>query len=430
MRSPHVGRQRPPSAPPSGPRLRLVGEARAQYVPTVRWTSFLVFFGVLAALDLIVHRYLYVRLFRTPAWSPGTQRLGAIALTALGLFVLVAFATVRELPRSVGSVMAFVAYIWMGAVFYLLLTTLGFELVRLAGFVAAQAAEWWPSLSPPPAPDRRLFLARAAAQTSGIIATGVTAQAIRSARGEIMERTVEVKLERLPRQLSGLTIVQLSDVHIGPTIGQKFIDSIVAKTEALRPDLVAITGDLVDGSVEMLRPHAAPLGRIDARFGKYFCTGNHEYYSGAAPWIAELDRLGFQTLADRRVTIGDRGASIDLAGVNDPTAIRFGLSPADGFQKIAKDRDEERELVLLAHQPRSIEQADALGAGLQLSGHTHGGQLWPFTHLVSLVHPYVAGLHRHSERTQIYVSRGTGYWGPPMRIGAPAEITKIVLVPA
>jgi len=236
-----------------------------------------------------------------------------------------------------------------------------------------------------------------------------------------------VKLQRLPPQLSGLTLVQLSDVHVGPTIGKSFIKTIVGRCNEERPDAVVITGDLVDGSVAQLREHVAPLANLKSRYGTFFVTGNHEYYSGAEAWEAELRRLGIRVLRNERVVLGDVGASIDLAGVDDHTAGRMLPHHGPDASKIITGRDVERELVLLAHQPKEIELAQQMGAGLQLSGHTHGGQLWPFTGLVRLAQPYISGLYEHDEQTQIYVSRGTGYWGPPMRLMAPAEITKIVL---
>ncbi len=227
--------------------------------------------------------------------------------------------------------------------------------------------------------------------------------------------------------MNGLTLVQLTDVHVGPTIGRAFIETIVAHTNALHPDVIAITGDLVDGSVAELADAVAPLGQLRARHGVYFVTGNHEYFSGATPWIAELTRLGIRCLRNERVSIGDGAASFELAGVDDHSGARSGEDGhGEDLPRALANLDPEREVVLMAHQPRSVFAASRFGVGLQISGHTHGGQLWPFSYLVRLQQPFLAGLHRHGD-TQIYVSRGTGYWGPPMRLGAPAEITQFVL---
>jgi predicted MPP superfamily phosphohydrolase len=250
---------------------------------------------------------------------------------------------------------------------------------------------------------------------------------MRSALGPVAVRRVPVTLSRLPRELDGTTLVQLTDIHLGPTIGRAFIEEIVARTNALNPDIIAITGDLVDGSVADLADAVAPLRALRARHGVFFVTGNHEYFSGAGPWISELSRLGIRCLRNERVSIGQGPASFELAGVDDRSGGRFGeAGHGEDLQKALAGVDPSRELVLLAHQPKSIFQAARFGVGLQVSGHTHGGQIWPFNFIVRLQQPFVAGLHRHGG-AQIYVSRGTGYWGPPMRFGAPAEITQLVL---
>ncbi|HSS38874.1 MAG TPA: metallophosphoesterase [Polyangia bacterium] len=231
----------------------------------------------------------------------------------------------------------------------------------------------------------------------------------------------------MPAALHGFSIVQLTDIHVGPTIGRRFVEDVVARTNALEPDLVAITGDLVDGHVHDLAESIAPLAQLRARHGVFFVTGNHEYFSGAEAWVNELTRMGIRVLQNERVVIGNAGASFDLAGVDDRSAVHYGgLAPQEAVARALSGRDSSRELVLLAHQPRSALDAESFGVGLQLSGHTHGGQIWPFGLIVRLQQPFTAGLHRHRD-AQVYVSRGTGYWGPPMRLAAPSEITHVRL---
>jgi predicted MPP superfamily phosphohydrolase len=276
-------------------------------------------------------------------------------------------------------------------------------------------------------PARRLYLRRVLGGAAAAVAGGLAVIATRSALAKVAVRELEVRLRRLPARLDGLKLVQLTDLHVGgATLGRAFIEELVARTNALEPDLIALTGDLVDGSVEELGEAVAPLKELKARHGVFFVTGNHEYYSGADAWIAELRRLGLRVLRNERVVIGDGEHSFDLAGVDDFHSA--GLVPGHGadLSRALAGRDPSRELVLLAHQPRAVHEAARHGVGLQLSGHTHGGQIWPFNLLVRLQQPYVAGLVREGA-TQLYVSRGTGYWGPPMRLGAPAEITHIVL---
>jgi hypothetical protein len=251
---------------------------------------------------------------------------------------------------------------------------------------------------------------------------------LRAARGPVAVRRVEVALARLPRVHDGLRIVQVSDIHVGSTIGGAFVADVVRRANALGPDLVAITGDVVDGTVAELAEAVAPLGELRARHGVYFVTGNHEYFSGAEAWMTELGRLGIRVLRNERVSIGTGGVDgFDLAGVDDRSAERYGGLPHDeALARALGGRDPAREVVLLAHQPASFAGAARHGVGLQLSGHTHGGQIWPFGFIVRLSQPFLAGLHRQGA-SQIYVSRGTGYWGPPMRLGAPAEITELIL---
>ena len=239
---------------------------------------------------------------------------------------------------------------------------------------------------------------------------------------------VDVPIAHLPKALEGFRIVQLSDIHVGPTIKQPYLQAIVDAVNALDADAVAITGDLVDGSVSQLAAHTAPLARLRARHGAYFVTGNHEYYANAHEWIPELRRLGLKVLLNEHVSIERDGAALVLAGVTDYTAHHFDPKHrSDPNAALAGAPDNAAVRVLLAHQPRSAEAAEQAGFDLQLSGHTHGGQFVPWNLFVPLQQPYVAGLNR-LRKMWIYTSRGTGYWGPPKRLGAPAEITCLRLV--
>jgi predicted MPP superfamily phosphohydrolase len=316
--------------------------------------------------------------------------------------------------------------------FYVLLALVlwdGARLVRFAGRRLRAATEREaPAVQPHlPTQTRRVFVARGAAAGACVAAAGVAALGTRSALYEITTPEVAIGLARFPRELDGYQIALLSDVHIGPTLDGRFLRSVVEQTNAMRPDLIAIVGDLVDGSVAGIGSQVAELARLRARHGVYFVTGNHEYYSGADEWVAFLRRLGIQVLMNERVVLGDARAQFDLAGLPDLHARREGALAPDA-SAAAQGRDDQRELIMLAHQPLLIGQSAAVGAGLQLSGHTHGGQLYPFGALTVIAQPYLAGLHRHDDTdTQIYVSRGTGFWGPPMRVLAPAEISRLRL---
>jgi len=243
-------------------------------------------------------------------------------------------------------------------------------------------------------------------------------------------KSVDVPIADLPASLYGFTIVQITDIHIGPTIKRRHLDAIVDAVNDLDADMIAVTGDLVDGSVRHLSEHTQPMARLTARHGAYFVTGNHEYYSGAVGWIAELRRLGLRVLMNEHVVLQHDGAHVVVAGVTDFSAHHFDPAQrSDPAAAIAGAPADAGVKLLLAHQARSAFAAAPAGFDLQLSGHTHGGQFLPWNFFVRLQQPFTAGLHRLGT-LWVYTSRGTGYWGPPKRLGAPSEITHLRLVPA
>jgi len=386
-----------------------------------RLLTFALFLSIMITLTGAAHYYVWSRLVRDPG-------LPATASRALGYALLFLFLTIPAslfLRRSAlgGSVSALVwlAMTWLGLLLFLTLALSVADLVRGAWQVSRAWTDAGPLL-----PERRQAVARLLAGTAALVAGTLGLWSLRSGLARVAVKRLEVSLSRLPASLSGTRIVQLTDVHVGPTIHRSFIETVVEQCNALLPDLVVITGDLVDGSVEELRGHVAPLASLRSKYGVFFVTGNHEYYSGAEEWCSELERLGVRVLRNERVSIGSGNESFDLAGVDDHSAKRFGEGHGEDLPKALKGRDPSRELVLLAHQPKTILEAKSYGVGLQLSGHTHGGQLWPWTYLVRLQQPVVAGLARF-DKSLVYVSRGTGYWGPPMRLGAPSEIAELTL---
>jgi predicted MPP superfamily phosphohydrolase len=265
------------------------------------------------------------------------------------------------------------------------------------------------------------------AEVVPLLALAVTLTGLWNARRIARVVEVDVLIEGLPRELEGFSIAQISDVHVGPTIRRNYVEGIVDAVNALDADIVAITGDLVDGSVAQLREHVAPLANLRAKQGRFFVTGNHEYYSGAVPWMNELQRLGIRVLHNEHVVLGDESAQLVIAGVPDYGGGHFHETHAsDPAAALAGAPRDAGAKILLAHQPRSAAAAAQAGFDLQLSGHTHGGQFWPWNHFVRLQQPFTAGLHR-LDGLWVYVSRGTGYWGPPKRFGAPSEITHLRL---
>jgi predicted MPP superfamily phosphohydrolase len=373
--------------------------------------------GIVTAVSILLHRYLWARLVRDGAWAaPWGGVLTGVAC-ALAILVPITLVAMRWLPRAVNAPVAWIVYPWLGFALYLFLLTILSDLARgmaaLAGLL-------------PRDPERRVFLARAVASAVGgasaVIGIGGLANV---ARGFDLRR-VRVPLARLPPSASGYSIVQLTDVHVGPTLGRDFVEAIVRQSNELAPDMVVITGDLVDGSVEQLRDLVEPLRGLRARDGVFFVTGNHEYYSGADAWIAHLATLGVRVLRNERVAVRD---AFDLAGVDDATAHRMLEGHGQDVPRALEGRDPSRAVVLLAHQPKALKDAVRCDVDLQLSGHVHGGQMVPFNWLARLDQPVVSGLHR-VERTWVYVSTGTGYWGPPMRVGTRSEVTRIELVTA
>jgi predicted MPP superfamily phosphohydrolase len=270
------------------------------------------------------------------------------------------------------------------------------------------------------APSRRLFVSRVVGGAAVAAALGTVGSGTYGVlRGPGVKR-LTVPLAKLPRSAHGFRIAVVSDIHLGPILGRGFSQRVVDTINATRPDLIAVVGDLVDGSVEDLAPAVEPLARLRARHGSYFVTGNHEYLSGAEPWVEKVQDLGLRPLENAHTEL----PGFDLAGVNDVEGESEGQGP--DFAKALGDRDRSRAAVLLAHQPVVIHDAVRHGVDLQLSGHTHGGQLWPGNFLAELANPTVAGLDRYGD-TQLYVSRGAGAWGPPVRVGAPSDITVVEL---
>jgi uncharacterized protein len=280
---------------------------------------------------------------------------------------------------------------------------------------------------PPPVDEgRRRFLAQAVAGSAVLTGGGMAAYGSWRAFAPPVVTELAVKIPKLPRALEGLSIVQLSDIHVGSFIRREFMDELVRQTNALRPDLIAITGDLVDGDVPTLGGSVAAFGNLKARFGSFFVTGNHDYYSGDEEWTEFLETFGVQVLRNRHVSIGDAGGALDLVGVDDWSGGRRRGKKGYDLDLALAGRNEDRAAVLLAHQPANFKVAAERGVDLQLSGHTHGGQLFPMTLFIGLAWEHSAGLYRHGD-SHIYVSRGCGFWGPPMRVGSPPEIVKLVL---
>lgn len=375
------------------------------------WYAYVLFFVIVTGVLGGVHYYLWRRLVRDVHMPTLPRKIVSGLLAGLLVLLMVSFPLFRVLPFAWQTPVMYVAFTWMGVMF-LLVTTLA---VRDFGLLAGRA--FAPQVFNR---ERRLFVAQASALGVGAITGGVSAFSVREAIKALHVNDVEVPVAESAAALKGYRLVQVTDIHVGPTIKKDFIEAMVAQINALEADVVAITGDLVDGSTANLGEHVAPLANIRAKHGVYFVPGNHEYYSGLREWMAFIDGLGIRVLLNDRVRIGEGERVFDLVGLDDETG-------RPDIDAAVAGRPADRPLVVLAHQPRTIKQVRKHAPVLQLSGHTHAGQIWPFNYLVRLAQPYVGGLHKDGD-THIYVSPGTGYWGPPMRLGTQAEITHVRLV--
>ena len=300
---------------------------------------------------------------------------------------------------------------------------LGLQIARLTDFLLAKRGSEARIL--PQEPERRQFLLNVSGGVAVTATAALTAQGVRAARKLPEIAHVEVPIEGLPTELVGYHIVQLSDVHVGLTIDKDFILPIVEAVTTLAPDLVVLTGDLVDGSVDSLRDDVSPLAYLRAPDGVLCVTGNHEYYSGVEEWCQHFRELGISVLTNQHVSIARGSAKLVVAGVAD---FREGKKHPGHTpdHAIALKGAPEGVRILLAHQPREVFTAADHGYALQLSGHTHGGQYFPWNLFVGLIEPIGTGLSKVKD-TWVYVSRGTCYWGPPLRTGVPPEITSIRL---
>ena len=378
-----------------------------------------IFLSIFSAILLLGNYYIFSHIVTALALSAGASTWLAVLLGSLSLLIFLAFPITRFATRKQAAPFAWLAFSWMGM---LLLMLTAFALSDLF-WTALTIATYYGAYNPE---NLSLLHQRIDLLTLGISVV-LSLIAIVNGLRPVVIKSLTVKLNKLPLSFQGFRLVQISDLHIGPLIDGKWLKRIVDQVNHLNPDIIVLTGDLVDGSVNDLREHVAPLAELRAKHGIYFITGNHEYYSGVDEWCAHVSHLGLTVLRNERVKITNNdGDSFDLVGVDDWAGGQFGQGP--DLPKALAGRDDNHALILLAHQPAAIAEAAQHKVDLQLSGHTHGGQIWPFNYLVYLQQPYSKGLHRYKNTsTQIYTSAGTGFWGPPMRLGTKSEITHITL---
>lgn len=331
----------------------------------------------------------------------------------------------------------FATIAYVGLAFFSILFVLIFArdlillLILLGGKASVLIQNWKAgeeSVRVPMDPEKRRFILNMVNIGVLSVTSGYVGWGIYTAKSDIKVKNITIKVPNLPKEFNRYKILQVTDIHVGPSIKRKFVERIVKIANRLSPDVMVMTGDLVDGSVESLREDVAPLAGLDIPHGKYFVTGNHEYYSGVDEWVAHIENeLGFRVLNNEHVVLKKGNGHIILAGVTDFESRNMDPQNATDPFKAISGASEESFKILLAHQPRSVFKAAEAGYDLQLSGHTHGGQFYPWNLMVGLQQPFIKGLHKY-HNTTVYVCTGVGYWGPPIRVGVPPQVTLLTLV--
>ncbi|WP_277656634.1 metallophosphoesterase [Seleniivibrio woodruffii] len=379
---------------------------------------FIIFLSIFALINIYAFSRIITR------WQWAKDHLVIAWLFVLLIFMLELLAPIGDrlfLPKLKdlpGMTWLYVSANWVSYTVFGMVT-----LLAAYGIVTDVVSVVWKFIAPPTEAvdmERRVLL------TLGVLTVGSTVLGIGQAHAEPKVKEVKVPIKDLPESFEGFRIAQVSDLHVGPTIGRRFTQAVVDRVNALNADMVALTGDFIEGHVKDLREDTAPLAELKAAHGVYYVTGNHEYYWDVAGWTDEFEKMGFSVLINRHEKINVNGDEIAIGGVSDYSTRHYGKlhasSPSKAFEGVPQDMTK----ILLAHQPNSYKDAYDAGTHLQLSGHTHSGQYFPFSLLIPFFQRYYKGLNRH-EDMWVYVNTGTGYWGPPMRTGVPSEITLLTL---
>jgi predicted MPP superfamily phosphohydrolase len=376
---------------------------------------FVIFFAIVTGILLLSAFYIGNRFISKFTLATNHRAIVWIALAAFVLLQMVGPYLYREHPdfASKFPILLWISYTAMGV----------FVIILVYTVVADISLGLWKILA---RPDNSVDLERRGFLAVGLLALSSTLIGAAQAVTRPKIYNVEVPIENLPEEFDGFRIVQITDLHVGPTIGREYTEIVVEMTNELAADLVALTGDFVDGDVAQLRSALEPIANIQSKHGMFFVTGNHEYYWGVEDWLKTFRELGARTLVNEHVQISQNGKDIVVAGVTDHSGGSIFLAHKSDPKKSLEGAPADAIKILLAHQPAAYKEASEAGYQLQLSGHTHGGQFFPWSLIVAMSHRYYKGLNKH-EKMWVYVSRGTGYWGPPIRFGVPSEITLIRL---
>lgn len=385
--------------------------------------SFILFFSIVTIVIGSIHYYLWTRLFRNTGLPQIWKSIGIYVLVALLLYLLTAILLSQYLSIKYSQPLLWIAYLWMGIMMLLFFTLLFTDLIKLILYFYLKVTN----------PNKFAIDIQRRQFISGLLTSGASAIVLMASGISVINyyskpfvNRIQITLRGLPKIFNGFKIVQISDLHIGQLMTKSKLAEIVQQVNSLKPDLIAITGDLVNGSIKLLSNEVTPIKYLEAKKGVFFVTGNHEHYSGVENWISEIEKLGIKVLSNENTKINYGNDSFYIAGVNDHEAKRFGEKHAADFNQALSGLDKNMKVILLAHQPIAVREAAEYGVDLVLSGHTHGGQIWPFNYLVYLQQPYIKGFYEY-KKTKLFVNQGTGCWGPPMRLGSKNEITEVTL---
>jgi len=384
--------------------------------------TFVVFFSIGSVLIGLIHYYLWIRLVKDSGLNGNSKIIIKYTLIGLATSFPIAVILSRIISYKYSFYFLWFSYFWLGMMILFFFLLVFIDFIKLIVYFYTKFIGSSKSVIDI---ERRQFISdliSASATGLVLIASGI---GVNNYYSRAVVKKVKINFNGLPKVFNGFRIVQISDLHIGQLMTGARLKEIVKQVNDLSPDLIAITGDLADGSVDKLLKDTIPLVNLKSEKGVYFVTGNHEYYSGVEKWILEIEKMGIKVLNNQNLKIEKGNDYFYLAGVNDHDAKRFGKKYAADFKKALLGLEKDKNIILLAHQPIAVKEASEYGTDLVLSGHTHGGQIWPFNYFVYLQQPYLKGSYEYNG-TQLYVNQGTGCWGPPLRLGSYNEITEII----
>ncbi len=387
---------------------------------------YLIWMGIVLSVYAVGISYLGWRLIVPFRLAAPYKQLAWGGLILMFMIPFSSFILVRVAEKW-SDALSWVGYVSLGFLSFVFVALFFRDISLVAGMLVQKVYTLFTSSPEFVDASKREFLV----QTTNIgvlgVAGSLTAYGVYEARKKPGIVSIDIPIATLPNAFDGFRIVQISDIHAGLTIKRDFIETVADEIKKIAPDMIAFTGDLVDGSVPHLKNDVAPFAALSAPFGKFFVTGNHEYYSGVDAWVEHAREIGFDVLNNEHRIVSKEGASIVVAGVTDYTGGGFSAAHKSDPKKALEGAPAGTAKILLAHQPRTLFHTDGLDLDLVLMGHTHGGQFFPWNLVATIGQPFIKGLNKFGEKTWAYVSKGTGYWGPPVRVGARSEITVLTL---